>query len=311
MKKTKAKKKSKKAPKKLQWPLGILDIGSNSIRMVLFQGPQAPKPFFNSKINCMLGRNLDRTGKLYAPGKDSAYHAICGFYEIAQALGVKSFTPFATEALREASDGKKFVKKIEDALGRKINILTGEQEGRLAAQGVTSGMSIVNGVVCDLGGGSLELALIKKGKFVRALSLPLGALRLLNHTSMLDKYIEMYLQTVPLEYSGVGPLYIIGGSFRNMAAVQAKIQGKNAKGVNGYTLDSRTLTQLKQKTHRLGINSLMATYDMGPDRAETLPHTIALAQQLMQKLRADKMIVSTNGIREGVLADLKRHGRLK
>lgn len=310
MKKTK-KKKSKKAPKKLRWPLGILDIGSNSVRMVLFEGPQARKPFFNSKINCMLGRNLDRTGRLYAPGKDSAYHAICGFYEIAQALGVKSFTAFATEALREATDGKKFVKKIEDALGRKISILTGEQEGRLAAQGVTSGMSIVNGVVCDLGGGSLELALIKKGHFVRAMSLPLGVLRLLNHTQMVDKYIEMYLQTVPLEYSGVGPLYIIGGSFRNMAAAQAKSQGKYGKGVNGYTLDARALAQLKKKTSRASISSLMNTYDMSPDRAETLPHTIALAQQLMQKLRADKLIVSTNGIREGVLADLKRHGKLK
>lgn len=304
-------KKKKTAKKKISWPIGILDIGSNSVRMVIFDQPEARKPFFNSKVNCCLGRNLDRTGRLYAEGKTKAFHAIRGFHDIAQAIGVKTFVAFATEAMREARDGKKFVRKIENVLGRKIHILSGEQEGRLAAQGVTSAMPAASGIVCDLGGGSLELAVIKKGKFAKAITLPLGALRLLNRKDRLNEYIDKHLQSIPKDYAAAGPLYVIGGSFRNMAGIHAKMAGKNGKGLNGYALDKKALSSLDKRLKRVSVHDIMVAYSVQHARAEVMHPVITLANRLINKLEAEKMIVSMNGIREGVLADLRKYGSLK
>src|ERR1700759_653652 len=96
-----------------QWPVGILDIGSNSIRMVIFNGPLDRKPAFNFKVYCFLGCNIDRTGKLWAPGVEKAAEAIAGYYHLSRALGVKNMTAFATAAMRDAKDGRVFIRRIE------------------------------------------------------------------------------------------------------------------------------------------------------------------------------------------------------
>lgn len=297
--------------KSLRWPVGIIDIGSQSIRMVVFDNPKARKPSFNSKISCALGQGMDSTGKLSAPGKSKSLHTLKGFYELSQALGVGTLLPFATAAVRDAKDGRPFVKKMETALRRKISVISGQQEGRLAAQGVVSSIDSLTGVVCDLGGGSLELALVIEGRFIKAMTLPLGSLRMLSNKARLAAYIEKHLATVPEDYQAQGPLYFIGGSFRSLADLHGRLRGRNEKNLHGYTIRASDLTELRRRLARLSPERLVEIHGASPDRAPALSCVALLAQSLARHLDADKMIISTVGVREGVMIDLKKHGKIK
>jgi len=311
--KNKKSKKSKKArqKKKLRWPLAIIDIGSNSLRMVVYESPTSHKPAFNSKTNCFLGRTIDQTGKLYGRGKEKAIHTLRGFRELAQAIGVKTFFAFATAALRDAEDGKKFISKMQKTLKKRIHIISGEQEGRLSAQGVAASIPRATGIVCDLGGGSLELAVIKKGKFVRALTLPLGALRLLNNKKRIGAYIDSYLEFIPPDYPAGSPLYIIGGAFRSLGSIHAQMHGKHGKDLQNYAFSGPEMGRLSQYLKKASPQKLVTLYEIQPNRAETMACVSLLGAKLVTKLRASKVIISMHGVRDGVLMDLKRYGDLK
>jgi len=292
------------------WPVGILDIGSNSIRMVIFNGPLDSKPAFNFKVYCFLGRNIDKTRKLWAPGVSKAAEAITGYYHLSRALGVKTFTAFATAAMRDAKDGGVFIRRIEKIIGRKVAVISGEQEGHLAAEGVGLSVPGLTGLVCDLGGGSLEIARVRNGKFLSAATLPLGALRLVANEKKLAEYIEKYLACLPKEYASRAPLYMVGGSFRTLARVHVRMSKKGNKTLQGYAFSAKNLTVLQKKLNKMPAKKLVSAYGADVHRAESLPHVAFLAASLMKTLGARKAVISTSGVRDGVLLHLKKFGRL-
>src|SRR5688572_26440948 len=139
-------------------PVGVIDIGSNSVRLVIYEGAvRAPTPLFNEKVLCGLGRSIATTGTLGREAVERALAALRRFRAIAGVLGVGQLTVVATAAVREARDGAEFIARAEDACGFPIQVLSGEREAELAAHGILMGFGRVDGVAGDLGGGSLEL----------------------------------------------------------------------------------------------------------------------------------------------------------
>lgn len=139
-------------------PIAVIDIGSNSVRLVVYEGAvRAPTPLFNEKILCGLGRAVATTGSLGADAVERAIAALTRFKVICHVLGVKNLRAIATAAVREARNGKEFIARGEEAAGCKIEVLSGEKEARLAAQGIMMGFVDSDGIAGDLGGGSLEL----------------------------------------------------------------------------------------------------------------------------------------------------------
>ena len=133
--------------------LGVIDIGSNSVRMVIFDGAaRSPAYFFNEKILCGLGSDLVHSGKLHVAGRLRAISAIERFVNMAEAMEVPQLTLIATAAVRSASDGLMFCDEIRKKTGKDINIIDGLEEARLSAQGVMLGWPGAYGLVCDLGG---------------------------------------------------------------------------------------------------------------------------------------------------------------
>ena len=162
-------------------PIGVIDIGSNSVRLVVYEGAvRAPTPVFNEKVLCGLGRDIASTGKLGAEAVDRALAALTRFRSIARILEVKNVRAFATAAVREADDGAEFIARAEKALGLRIEVLSGEKEARLVAQGIMMGFVNPDGVAGDLGGGSLELIDIASDRLKQASTLPVGGLRLID-----------------------------------------------------------------------------------------------------------------------------------
>ncbi len=146
------------------WRSAVIDIGSNSVRLVIYEGARrAPLPIFNERVICALGAKIRSTGKLDPGGVDLALDNLPRFKAAAEATGAAELHVFATSAVRDASDGGKFVKRVQKQAGLDVRVLSGGEEARLSGMGLLSGVPEADGIVGDLGGGSLELVNIRSG----------------------------------------------------------------------------------------------------------------------------------------------------
>ena len=231
-------------------PIGVVDIGSNSVRLVVYEGAvRAPTPVFNEKILCGLGRSVASTGSLSIDAVDRALAALARFRVIAQILRVKNLTVIATAAVREAQNGPDFIEQGERAIGAKIEILSGETEARLAAQGIMMGFVDADGIAGDLGGGSLELIDLEQSKLKEAATLPLGGLRLIDTTgNKVDRAIDVIdnaLLSLPWLKNGAGrTFYAVGGTWRALAKLQMDRVDYPLRVMQGYRLTAREALDL-------------------------------------------------------------------
>jgi len=204
-------------------PVGVVDIGSNSVRLVVYDGlRRSPSPIFNEKILCGLGRGVATKGKLDEINMTRAVAALRRFRALARQIGAKQVFALATAAAREASNGEEFIESAEKALGAHIEVLTGKEEARFAALGVLAGIPDADGIAGDLGGGSLELIDIKDGKVRSGVTLPLGPIRLMDMSEGdIDKariIVDEYFSRTPiLKDLNRRTFYAVGGTWRNLA----------------------------------------------------------------------------------------------
>ena len=167
-----------RAQRGLRQPYAIVDIGSNSVRLIVYDElGRAPFPRFNEKSLCRLAAGLEETGELAPDGFRRTVEAARRFSAIAEAMGVARIDVLATEATRRASNGPDLVAAIAREAGLSVRILSGAEEATYAALGVISGFFRPTGLVGDMGGGSLEVAEVLDDRVgERWVSLPLGAL---------------------------------------------------------------------------------------------------------------------------------------
>src|SRR6185369_8269017 len=159
--------------------VGIVDIGSNSIRLVVYeQAMRSPLPVFNEKVLSALGRDLASTNRLNADGMASALDNLERFVTLARNMNVARLDMLATAAVRDAEDGEQFVAEVKRRTGETVTIVSGKEEARLSGLGVICGMPDADGVMGDLGGGSLEIMALDKGALGPSATLPIGPLRL-------------------------------------------------------------------------------------------------------------------------------------
>ena len=208
--------------------MAVVDIGSNSVRLVVYDGlRRAPTPVFNEKILCGLGRGVSLTGNLPADAIERALAALRRFRALGQQIGVVEIFAVATAAAREAANGPSFIRSAEEALGVPISILAGKEEAQFAALGLISGIPAADGIVGDLGGGSLELVDVKDGAIRDGVTLPIGPLRLIDMSggsvakarSIIDAHLE---QTELMERLRGRFFYAVGGTWRNLARLHMR-----------------------------------------------------------------------------------------
>src|SRR6201994_679831 len=183
-------------------PLAVIDIGSNSVRLVVYEGlARAPTALFNEKALCGLGREVQTTGLLAADAVEKALTALRRFRALCRVQKVGRVYAIATAACRDASNGPEFIAKAEKICGCTIEILTGQEEARYSALGVISGIHKPDGIVGDLGGGSLELIDVHGHQVRGGVTLPLGSLALqdLSHKSLkrAERIVKNELSGVP------------------------------------------------------------------------------------------------------------------
>ena len=148
--------------------VAVIDVGSNSIRLVQFRVEgRVLWPVFNEKTMAGLGKGASDTGRLNPEGVEAALRTLIRFTRLLDAKGVTTRGVVATAAVREAEDGPDFCAQVKAETGLHVAVIDGAEEARLSAQGVLLGWPGAYGLICDIGGSSMELAEIGDGQRLR------------------------------------------------------------------------------------------------------------------------------------------------
>lgn len=289
-------------------PVAIIDIGSNSVRLVVYAGSaRVPFILFNEKVMAGLGEGLARGGELSEPAQERALAALRRFRILTRQMGVGEERVVATAAVRVAANGRDFLDRVRE-IGFKPDILSGEQEAQVAGQGVLSAIPEADGIVGDLGGGSLELVDVAGGEVRRAVSLPLGVLRI-NSSGPKDQAALAKRVAKAIEECGFRklgkrrPLYLVGGSWRALARLDMALTGYPLPIIHHYSMRAERPGELVPAIAELQRVKLKNLLSLSVTRMPTLPRANLLLKLLADELKPSHLIVSAFGIREGLLYD--------
>lgn len=289
--------------------IGVIDVGSNSIRLVVFDGlSRMPHPLFNEKVLCGLGRGLERTGKLSEEGVGLALANLGRFAALAKAMRVGKLTSVATAAVRDADNGREFLAEVRRRTGLKIRVISGAEEARLSALGVLSGMPDADGVMGDLGGGSLELVAINKGKLGGHVTLPFGPLRLRelgdkSRGKMRDLIDEALDELDWLDDARGRSFYAVGGAWRSLARLHMAHVNYPLRVIHHYALSRGKAEEFLDLVAHFSRESIERLSRIPRRRAESLPIAALVMERLIQRIRPNRIVFSAMGLREGCLYD--------
>jgi exopolyphosphatase / guanosine-5'-triphosphate,3'-diphosphate pyrophosphatase len=287
-------------------PVAVVDIGSNSVRLVIYQGAWRSTPaLHNEKTICAIGRNMVSTGRLDEAGMELAVETLARFHELCRGHQVQDVGAVATAAARDASNGREFIRAAEKALGYPIQILAGEDEARIAAEGTIAGIPDADGLVADLGGGSLDMVTVEANTAGIAASLPFGPLRLMDYAGgNLNRARDLVGKTLAefqLAKSLKGrSLYAVGGIWRALAHVDMDEQNYPLSVLHQYTIPAGRAVKLCRVVSGLSRKSLEKMRSVPKRRAEALPYGALVLEEMLRSFSLKQVVISAYGLREGV-----------
>ncbi len=286
--------------------VGVVDVGSNSVRLVVFDGAaRSPAYFYNEKIMCALGAGLSETGKLNPEGRARALSAIRRFQEIAKHICDEPLTAVATAAVREASDGPEFCKEVLKETGLVIHIIDGREEARLSAQGVLLGWPGSYGLVCDIGGSSMELAEITDGEIGRRMTSQLGPLKLRDvpggaegRAAYIDKTLDALQEQMGTQENR---LFLVGGSWRAIARIDMERRGYPLHVLHEYRMNADDIHATAAFIAANDAETLRQNCGVSSQRMSLVPLAVEVLQGVVRRFNPHDIAVSSYGIREGML----------
>ncbi|RDW13400.1 exopolyphosphatase [Paracoccus thiocyanatus] len=286
--------------------VGVVDVGSNSIRMVVFDGAaRSPAYFYNEKVMAGLGSGLATTGRLNPEGVRRGMSALRRFAVLAESMGIKQLTCVATAAVREAEDGPAFRKAVEKETGLRLHVIEGEEEARLSAQGVLLGWPDARGLVCDIGGNSMELAEVADGKVGRRISTPLGPFRLQQvkggASGLRDHIRNAIADAAERLGRGHEQIYLVGGSWRAIARLDMERAKYPMTVLHEYRLSPAAVADTVKWIAGRSMSEMRAMTGISQSRMELVPLASQVLRQLVQAMQPKSLAVSSYGIREGLL----------
>ena len=288
-------------------PVAVIDIGSNSVRLVVYEGlTRSLTPIFNEKVLAGLGREVQSTGLLAADAVEKALAALRRFRALCEAMEVGKAWAIATAACRDASNGPDFILEAEKACGVIISVLSGRREAELSALGIVSGMHHPDGIVGDLGGGSLELTDVRGRKRKAGLTLPLGGLALqdLSAKSLAkaEKIVRQQLASVDwLKGGAKRDFYAVGGTWRSLTRLHMWQTAYPLHVMHGYVISAAEGLEFSRLVRRADPNTLANIERIAAPRRPLLPYAALVLEYILRVAQPKRIVVSALGVREGLL----------
>jgi exopolyphosphatase / guanosine-5'-triphosphate,3'-diphosphate pyrophosphatase len=291
-------------------PVATIDIGSNSIRLVVYESlARSLTPLFNEKVMCGLGRKLTLTGLLSEEAMAKALRALERFRVLCDSMKVSKIHAFATAAARYARNGPEFIEKAQEACGCPIELISGAREALLSGYGVVSGFHNPDGIMGDMGGGSLELAYVKDTLVGTGVSLPLGSLALQDVSGgslkKAEKIVHELLDLVPfMELLEGRRLYAIGGTWRALMRLHMHQNKYPLRMLHGYEVHAKEMHEFLEVVQNTDLNTLPGIESISDSRRESLPYGAAVLKELIRWGKPKQITTSAFGVREGRLYEL-------
>ncbi|MEP5760079.1 MAG: Ppx/GppA family phosphatase [Litoreibacter sp.] len=286
--------------------VGAIDVGSNSVRMVVFDGAaRSPAYFFNEKVMAGLGAGLSEAGYLNPKGRARAFEAIKRFALLAKGMDVNPLTAVATAAVRDAKDGPDFCEEVKRETGISLWVASGIEEARLSAQGVFLGWPNAKGLMCDIGGSSMELAEIGDGVVGNRVTSQLGPLKLMDvkggrkgRKKIIDDTIDDLRKVISPDQK---VLYLVGGSWRAIARLDMERRGYPLKVLHEYRMSTGSVLKTVKWIHSKDVSELRAITGNSEARMRLVPIAAQVLKSVIQRFRPESIATSSYGIREGLL----------
>ncbi|WP_409362082.1 exopolyphosphatase [Bartonella heixiaziensis] len=288
-------------------PIAVIDIGSNSVRLVVYEGlVRSPTVLFNEKILCGLGQGVAKTGFLEEKSIEMALRTLKRFRALCQQIGADEVYTLATAAAREAKNGLAFIQNAENILQNKIYLLSGSEEAVYSAYGVISTFYQPKGISGDLGGGSLELIDIDNSTVGKGITLPLGGLRLQymsnNDIAVAAKIAREQFCTSANVYKGMARyFYAVGGTWRNLAKLHMATKHYRLPVMHGYEVDAVEMEGFLHLVASDSIDNMKGISAVSQNRRQLLSYGAIVLIELIQCMGVEKIIFSGAGVREGFL----------
>ena len=286
--------------------VGVVDIGSNSVRLVVFDGAaRSPAYFYNEKVMCGLGAGMAETGRLNPEGRQRAMRAMKRFRKLADGMDLPDLTVVATAAMRDAEDGPEFKAGLEAATGLRVWVIDGAEEARLSAQGVLLGWPGSYGLVCDIGGSSMELAAIHEGTVGQRITSPLGPLKLRDldgGAKARDKQIRREMKRLA-EHMGVqrDRLFLVGGSWRAIARIDMHRRDYPLQVLHEYRMDAKSVRETLDYIADQDLDVLRKACGISGARMALVPIAGEVLSHVIDTFEPSDIAISSYGIREGLL----------
>lgn len=291
-------------------PIAVIDIGSNSIRVVIYEGvARSPTVLFNEKMLAGLGRGIVSTGRLDPDAVRIALEEFRRFRALAEQAGAERLHVIATAAAREAENGLDFIARAEEILGVPVSVLSGGEEAHHSALGIVSGFHLPDGIAGDLGGGSLELVDVAGDTIGEGVSLPLGGLRLQDMAkgspSAAARIAREELRRTTVLGSAKGrTFYCVGGTWRNLARLHMSATGYPLAVMHNYEFDPETLPAFLRQVSDGDLSRIKGIERVSKTRRALLPYGAAVLREIVQVMKPGRIVVSALGVREGYLYSL-------
>ena len=286
--------------------VGVVDVGSNSVRMVVFDGAaRSPAYFYNEKIMCAPGAGVSETGNLNPKGRDRALAAMIRFKHLADGMGLSELTVVATAAVRDAQDGPAFCADVLLHTGLRIWVIDGKEEARLSAQGVLLGWPGAYGLICDIGGSSMELAEISEGRVGKRVTSNLGPLKLQGlsggHKGRKAHIKETVASLVEQMGAQRDRLFLVGGSWRAIARIDMHRRGYPLHVLHEYRMTPAHVSRTARYIAETDIEELRNACGISSARMILVPLAAMVLRQLVKAFKPTDIAISSYGIREGLL----------
>lgn len=278
-------------------PIGVIDIGSNSIRMVIYRRyGRYPLPLFNERVTVKLGEGLDQDEMLNPDKIALALSVLRRFSHIMNAMSLERTIVVATAAVRRAKNAAAFTVPAAAIIGAPVMVLSAQDEARLVTLGLTANMPNISGLVADLGGGSLELVLVEDGQVQKSISLNMGHL-----STRTAPEVALLLQSVDWLDEAVGAtLYGIGGSFRALGSAYVKRSNYPLFLLHGLELTISTILDIL--TSLQGDDPELQGIPAG--RRDSIGMAAKIMEALIQRSGVSQLAISGTSVRDGLVADI-------
>jgi exopolyphosphatase / guanosine-5'-triphosphate,3'-diphosphate pyrophosphatase len=297
--------------------VAVVDIGSNSGRVVVIRigDGGALEILANGRAPFRLAHDLAGGGRIAAETIERTAAAVRDFRAIGESAGAETLIAVATSAVRESSNAEELLARIEAVSGVEVRIVDGDDEARFTFLGAVHGLPIENGLVADLGGGSLGLTRFRARREAGSWTLPLGSLRLSERflgsdppspkeLAGLAEHVRTTLTKAGVtEVGGDERLIGTGGTIRNLAKIDLASKRYPIPRLHGYVLTQKSVQETADVLASRGLSRRRSVRGLSRERADSIVGGSLAVLALLEHLRAAAMTVSGHGLREGVALD--------